>query len=115
MAGPEITIKHASGTYAVRAQGAVIGETSRALELTEGEYDPVIYIPRADLQMVFFDPSEKTSHCPWKGEASYFHLAGKNRRQENVAWSYESPSEGVSEIAGHLAFYPDAVTVEVVS
>ena len=115
MAGPEITIKPAKGTYAVRAQGAVIGESSRALTLTEGEYQPVIYIPRDDLQMVFLDPSDKRTTCPWKGEASYFHLVGKNRVQENVAWSYESPHEGVSDIAGHLAFYPDTVTVEVIS
>lgn len=115
MAGPEIIIRPARGTYSVRAQGAVIGETTRALSLTEGEYPPVIYIPREDLQMVFFDASDKVTTCPWKGEANYFHLVGKNRRQENVAWSYESPLADVAEIKDHLAFYTDAVTVEVVS
>lgn len=115
MAGPEITIRPASGTYSVRAQGAVIGESSRALELIEGEYDPVIYIPRDDLEMVFFDRSDRVTTCPWKGEATYFHLVGKNRQQDNVAWSYEAPHDGVAAIAGYLAFYPDAITVEVVN
>lgn len=115
MAGPEIIIRPAAGTYSVRAQGAVIGETTRALELKEGDYPPVIYVPREDLQMVFFDNSDKVTTCPWKGEASYFHLVGRNRRQENVAWSYEAPLAGAAQIRDHLAFYPDAVTVEVVS
>lgn len=114
MAGPEITITRANGTFSIRAQGAVLGETSRALHLKEGEMKPVLYIPREDLQMVFFDSSDRKTSCPWKGEASYFHLAGKSRREENVAWSYEDPLPGVAEIKDHLAFY-DAVTVEEVS
>lgn len=115
MAGPEIKIEPAAGTWSVRAQGAVIGETTNALILTEGDYDPVIYIPRDDLQMVFFDQSDKTTHCPHKGDASYFHLAGKSRRQENVAWSYESPNKALAAIKNHLAFYAEEVTVESVS
>ena len=115
MAGPEITIEPAKGAWSVRAQGAVIGETKNALILTEGDYEPVIYVPRDDLQMVFFDASNKTSHCPHKGDATYFHLAGKSRRQENVAWSYENPKKSVSAIKDHLAFYTNEVTVEAVS
>lgn len=115
MAGPEITIEPATGTWSVRAQGAVIGETTKALILREGDYAPVVYVPREDLQMVFFDASEKTSNCPHKGSATYFHLAGKSRRQENVAWSYENPHTSVAAIKGHLAFYQDEVTVEAVS
>ncbi|MEM7438890.1 MAG: DUF427 domain-containing protein [Pseudomonadota bacterium] len=114
MAGPEITITPASGKYSIRAQGAVLGETSRALVLQEGEMSPVLYIPREDLQMVFFDTSDRSTSCPWKGEASYFHLAGKSRREDNVAWSYENPLPGVAAIKNHVAFY-DAVTVEEVS
>ncbi|MEM6617764.1 MAG: DUF427 domain-containing protein [Pseudomonadota bacterium] len=115
MSGPEITITPATGTWSIRGQGAVLGETTRALILKEGELPPVIYVPRSDVVMAFFDASEKRTTCPWKGEASYFHLAGKSRRQDNVAWSYETPQDPVSAIAGHLAFYTDEVTVEEVS
>jgi uncharacterized protein (DUF427 family) len=115
MAGPEITIEPAKGTWSVRAQGAVIGETTNALILKEGDYAPVIYIPRDDLQMVFFDVSDKTTNCPHKGDATYFHLMGKSRKQENVAWSYENTRKSVTAIQGHLAFYDDEVTVESVS
>lgn len=110
-----IEIEPAPGNWSIRAQGAVIGDTSRALLLREDGYEPVLYIPREDLQMVFFDKSDKTTHCPHKGDATYYHLAGKNRRDENVAWSYEAPRDGVSEIAGYLAFHKGAVTIDLVS
>ncbi|MBC6441865.1 MAG: DUF427 domain-containing protein [Rhodobacteraceae bacterium] len=114
MAGPEITIRQTGGKYSIRAHGAVIGETSRALILQEGDLAPVLYIPRDDLQMVFLDASDHKTICPWKGEACYFHLAGKSRREHNVAWSYENPLPGLADIRDHLAFH-DGVTVEEVS
>ena len=115
MAGPEITIEPATGALSVRAQGAVIGETTNALILREGDYAPVIYVPRDDLQMVYFDTSNKTTNCPHKGDTTYFHLIGKSRRQKNVAWSYEAPHKSVAAIKDHVAFYTAEVTVEAVS
>ncbi|WP_069300806.1 DUF427 domain-containing protein [Neptunicoccus sediminis] len=112
---PEIVIEPAPGKWSIRAQGAVIGNTARALLLRENGREPVLYVPRDDLQMVFFDPSDDTTHCPHKGDATYYHLVGKNRRDENVAWSYESPLDSVSEIAGHLAFDKDTITIDQVS
>lgn len=100
-----ITIKKAPGTWAVRAGGAVIGETNAALELHEGGYAPVIYFPRADVAMAFLDATGKTSHCPHKGDASYFSLVTKSRRLENAVWSYEAPHDSVAAIKDHLAFY----------
>ena len=110
-----IKIQKANGTWVVRAGGAVLGESSNALELQEGDYPPVIYFPRADIAMAFLDTSDHTTHCPHKGDASYFHLAGKSRQEKDVAWSYENPLKSVAEIKDHLAFYPDHVTVEAVS
>lgn len=107
-----IRTRRADGTWVVRAGGAVLGESSNAIELSEGDYDPVIYFPRTDIAMAFLEPSEKTSHCPHKGDASYFAIAAKSGLIENAAWSYEAPLDAVAEIAGHLAFYTDRVTVE---
>ncbi len=111
MAG-DIRIREASGTWVVRAGGAVIGETKQALELSEGSYPPVIYFPREDIAMAFLDPSDKQTVCPFKGAANYFTIAAKSGPINDAAWSYESPKEGMEAIAGHLAFYPDKVTVE---
>ncbi len=108
-----ITIRKAPGKWSVRAGGAVLGESENALELSEGDYDPVIYFPREDIGMVFLDASEKTTHCPHKGDASYFSVVTKSQTLKDAVWSYETPLEPVARIKEHLAFYSgDGITVE---
>ena len=108
----EITISKADGTWVVRAFGSVIGETSRALALSENGYDEVIYFPRDDIAMEFLEPSGTRSTCPRKGAASYFGISTTEGLKEDSAWSYEDPLEAVADIAGYIAFYTDKVTVE---
>ncbi|SPH18609.1 hypothetical protein DEA8626_02149 [Defluviimonas aquaemixtae] len=108
----DIRIREIGGTWVVRAGGAVIGETKRALELAEGGYPPVIYFPREDIAMDFLDRSQKETVCPHKGSANYYTIAAKSGPIADAAWTYESPSAGMEAIASHLAFYPDKVTVE---
>ena len=108
-----ITITPAEGIWSVRAGGAVLGETSAALELREGDYPPVIYFPRSDIAMAFLDGSDKSTHCPHKGDASYYSVVTKSRTLQNAVWSYEAPLEGVAAIKEYLAFAPmDEITVE---
>jgi len=109
-----IKIRPATGTWVVRAGGAVLGESARALELTEGDYPSVIYFPPDDLSMVFFDASDTVSTCPDKGQARYFHIVAKSGKISDAAWSYEAPKPDVAEIGGYLAFYTSKVTVEEV-
>ena len=108
-----IKITPAEGTWTVRAGGAVLGETSAALELREGDLDPVIYFPRADIAMAFLDMSEKSTHCPHKGDANYFSVVTKSRTLQDTVWSYENPLDGVTAIKDYLAFYPiEEITIE---
>lgn len=107
-----ITITPAPGRYVIRAGGAVVGETDKALLLKEGTYPPVIYVPRGDVAMALLERTEKRSTCPWKGDASYFSIRSPEGPLANAVWSYETPIEAVAQIAGHLAFYPDKVVVE---
>jgi len=67
----QIKIRESAGTWSIRAGGAVIGETSAALELIESEGEPVLYIPRADLAMAFLEKSDSHTHSPHKGDATY--------------------------------------------
>lgn len=108
-----ITITPAEGTWSVRAGGAVLGETDKALVLKEGDYPEVIYFPRDDIAMEFLDASDKTTTCPYKGEASYYSIVTKSTTIDNAVWSYESPKDAAAQIAGYLAFYTgDKVAVE---
>lgn len=109
-----ITIRPAGGDYVVRAGGAVLGETSDALELIEGGYPPVIYFPRADMAMMFLEKSDTVSTCPFKGQATYYTIIAKSGPIKDAAWSYETPKAGMEAIAGHLSFYTTKVAVEEV-
>lgn len=107
-----ITLHDAPGSYSIRGGGAVLGESGNVVELREGDHKPVLYVPREDLAMAFFDRSDHSTHCPHKGDASYFTLQAKSGPVENAAWSYEDPKEGLERIKNHLAFYADKITVE---
>ena len=109
----EIRIRKADGTWTVRAGGAVLAESKNALELSEGDYPAVIYFPRDDIAMAFLDETDHSTHCPHKGDASYFSIITKSQTLENAAWSYENPKDDVARIKDHLAFYAsDTVAVE---
>lgn len=108
-----ITIRSAAGRWSVRAGGAVLGESANALELSEAGHAPVIYFPREDIGTVFLDPSDKTSHCPHKGDATYYSVVTKSTTLKDVVWSYETPKADVARIAGYLAFHTgDDIKVE---
>lgn len=108
--GPDhpITIEPAKGRVIVKVGGTVIADTTHALELRESTYKPVLYIPRADAQMAHYTRSTHSTHCPYKGDASYFDLPGA----PNAVWSYETPFPAMAQIKDHLAFYPNHVTIE---
>lgn len=108
----DIKIRPAVGTWSVRAGGAVLGESKNALELTEGDYPPVVYFPRADIAMAFLEPSDTTSTCPFKGQASYFSIVAKSGPIADAVWSYETPIDAVAEIKDYLAFFTSKVAVE---
>lgn len=109
----DIRIRKATGTWVVRSGGAVLGESTNALELNEGQLAPVIYFPREDIAMAMLDRSDKSTHCPHKGDACYFSIVNKSSTTENAVWSYEDPIADVASIKNHLAFVlSDSVKVE---
>lgn len=108
-----INIRKAPGKWCVRSGGAILGETTNALELLEGDLAPVIYFPRADIAMAFLDKTDKLTHCPHKGDATHYSIVNKSSVTQNAVWSYEDPIPAVAEIKGYLAFYPlELVKVE---
>lgn len=114
--GPDhpISITQQPGLVRVRFGGEVVAETSHALRLQEAAYPAVLYIPRADAKMAMLSRTLRSTHCPYKGEASYYSLRAGASQVENLVWSYEQPYKAMAEIAGHLAFYPDrGATIEI--
>jgi uncharacterized protein (DUF427 family) len=109
--GPDHPITIARNTDRVRVMlnGRTVADTKRALTLREASYKPVLYIPREDADMSLLQRTAHTTHCPYKGDASYYSIRAGERVAENAVWSYETPYPAMHEIAGYLAFYPNRV------
>ncbi|MFT4276473.1 MAG: DUF427 domain-containing protein [Rhodopseudomonas sp.] len=112
--GPDHPITMTANPKGVRisAGGRVIAETRRALTLREASYPPVQYIPREDADMRLLEKTARVTHCPYKGDASYFSIVAGGDQLPNAVWSYETPFPAMAEIAGYLAFYPEKVQIE---
>lgn len=87
--------------------GTVIADTRKALVLREGPLPPAQYIPRKDVKMAFLRPTTHSTHCPFKGDASYFTVDVNGKTAENAVWSYEAPFAAVADIKDYVAFYPE--------
>jgi len=115
--GPDhpITITANPKRVRVVADGVVIAETTHALTLKEASYPAVQYVPRTDAKMELLKRTERVTHCPYKGDATYFSIMSNGKAIENAIWTYETPFPAMTEISGHLAFYPDKVKIEEVA
>lgn len=80
-------------------------DAKRVFEIGRSVYDPVVYVPKADL-CVAFDPIDRSTHCPVKGDAGYAGLNG-----EEIAWTYSVPLEIAKDLHGLYAFWPDKVRI----
>lgn len=85
--------------------GTVVADTRSALLLRETRYAPVYYLPREDVRMDLMERTSHHTHCPFKGNASYWSLTVGDKFAENVVWSYEDPLPEVAELDGYIAFY----------
>jgi uncharacterized protein (DUF427 family) len=106
-----ITVTPIAEPVTVMAGEVTLGSSSRAIELKEGSYPPVVYVPREDIDQSKLDRTERASTCPWKGKASYYSIRTPGGVLDNAVWSYEAPLPDLVSIAGHLAFYTDRVQV----
>lgn len=107
--GHSIRVEPNRSRVTVRVAGRPVAETTQGLVLRETGHRPVQYLPRGDVESTLLERSDLVTHCPFKGDATHFHLRIGERKVENGAWSYESPSAGVGEIKDHIAFYPEKV------
>src|SRR3954467_14500146 len=109
MRGHEITTRPSEHHVVVEHDGTVLADTRRAVELDETGLPTRFYVPREDVQ-VDLQPSDTTSHCPFKGDATYVSADGVS----DAFWVYEDPNkEAALPVAGLLAPWPGRVTVLV--
>ena len=85
--------------------GETVVDTTDGLILHERGHVPVYYLPRADADMALLTRTEHSTHCPFKGDASYFTVNAGGKSAENAVWSYELPFDEAAGIKDYLAFY----------
>ena len=109
--GHRISTAPAGVRVQVMFNGEIIADTRDAIRMEESMEGSTVapavyYIPRKDVKMDRLARTNHHTHCPFKGEASYYSLTNG---AENAVWSYEQPYDEMLAIKDLLAFYPDRV------
>lgn len=104
--GPDhpITTSHPPARARALFHGHLLADSDHTLVLREAGHPARIYFPRGDVEMSVLTKNPNTTHCPYKGEASYFTLNRDKQVVEDVAWSYEHPYPAMEDIAGMISF-----------
>lgn len=88
----------------------VIADTRGAVELRETGYPPRQYLPRKDVNIDYLQHSRTVTHCPFKGDAAWYHVVSDDNEIRDAAWSYEDPFEAMEDIRAYLAFDSSLLT-----
>jgi uncharacterized protein (DUF427 family) len=109
-----ITVEPTGTHITVRINDEIVADTHDALTLQESTYPAVQYIPLSDVVSDRLRPSDTETYCPYKGDASYYHVVtAAGDTVDDAIWTYENPYPAVAQIAGHVAFYPDKADITV--
>lgn len=101
----DISAETAACNVTLEFNGVTIADSDRAILYKEARLPPVYYFPREDVRMDLMRRTRHRTHCPFKGNASYWSINVGDREAENSVWSYENPLPEAGAIKGHLAFY----------
>lgn len=107
-----VRIYPAQGKWVVRANGAVIGESTSALEVIQRDYPFVIYFPRADIATVVLDQSDRPLYCDDRGEGVHYHVSSPEGLIQNAGYEITKPMPETDALRDHIAFDAGKVTVE---
>lgn len=111
-----VDVRASSRRVVVRPRGAageVIAEAARPWLLSETGLPNRFYLPLDAVRPGVLEPSPTRSHCPYKGDATYWSVRIGDRLLEDAAWSYPEPIDGAARIKGALSFDHEALIVEV--
>jgi uncharacterized protein (DUF427 family) len=80
--------------------GQVIAESDDTV-VVEGNH----YFPPESVDAAFLRDSDTHTSCPWKGQASYYHLVVDGKENPDAAWQYPETKPAADEIRGRIAFW----------
>jgi len=95
------------GKATATVSGRTIAETD-SWEVVEGN----VYFPPSSVNQSMLAKTDHSTHCPWKGDASYYTINLDKTELKNAAWYYPDPKEKAVNIKDHVAFYKNLVEVK---
>src|SRR4029434_8305101 len=90
-----------------RFAGETIVDSRHAKLLHEQGHLPKLYFPEDEVASAFLERTEHSTHCPFKGDASYWSVRVGERVAENAVWTYEDPIAEASWLRGLVSVYPE--------
>jgi uncharacterized protein (DUF427 family) len=93
--------------------GAVVADSDRVKMLHETGHLPVYYFPEEDVEQEYLEKTDHTTHCPYKGAATYWSVQAAGETIEDGAWSYPEPLPEAAKVAGYLCFLGEGVETKV--
>jgi len=106
----EISFVPSEKRVRVEYNGTWVADTTDALIVHETRIPPMYYFPKEDVRMEFLEATDHQTHCPFKGNASYWSLTVGGEVAENAVWGYEDPLADGEEIRGMVSFYQSKVS-----
>ncbi len=100
-----ITLEPSPRWVRVLFNGEYVADSKQVILLREAGHLPVYYFPRADVRSELLTASEQSTHCPHKGDATYWHVSVGERTVENAVWSYPEPLPHAPDLSEYMAFY----------
>ncbi|MGH2889994.1 MAG: DUF427 domain-containing protein [Solirubrobacteraceae bacterium] len=106
--GATVYLERTPKRVRVEVGGEVIADSRRAFILHESGLQPAYYFPPEDVRTDVLSPTDRHTHCPKKGDASYYTISAGGETVENGAWYYPEPLPAAPEsLRGLIAFYFD--------
>jgi uncharacterized protein (DUF427 family)/class 3 adenylate cyclase len=106
----KIRLEPSNKRIRVEFNGTWVADSTRAIVLHETRMAPTFYLPREDVRMDFLEKTEHATHCPFKGNASYWTLRIGGEAAENAVWSYEEPFDDGKGLKDYMSFYASKVS-----
>jgi uncharacterized protein (DUF427 family) len=104
---------HSSRHVKVEVDGQVVAESNRPVLLYETGLPTRYYIPKLDVRMDLLEPTHTVTHCPYKGDASYWSLRLGDKTYKDFVWAYPRPIAEIPKIENLLCFYNEKVDLFV--
>jgi uncharacterized protein (DUF427 family) len=98
----------------IEVDGTVVARSTNNIFLHETSLRTRYYLsPTSILDWSMLAPSDSSTFCPYKGQASYYHLRVGDTEISDAVWYYTYPTSESAAVQNRLCFYNEKVTVYI--